>query len=181
MDTPAGHPSPRFKQRSNRAQALVETALVMPLLLGLVAILLQFGVLFISYLSLVHATRDIARFVAVHPDTVDGAPAFPTPPCTTPVQANSLWEHVCTYDVPTVINKLNIQDLPLASPACTALDASGHCPRPTGTAITINMSYDASSSIFLPTSVRWGSWLQFDVPASLRTMTYDYTVMVEPH
>jgi hypothetical protein len=171
----------RRRQGSSRAQALVELALVMPLLVGIVAILLQFGVLFISYLSLVHATRDIARFVAVHPDTIDGAPAYPTPPCTPTPPANSLWAHVCTYDVPSVIDKLKIQDLPLTSPACTALDGQGHCPRPTASSIRINMSYDASSSIFLPTSVRWGPWLKFDVATNLLTMTYDYTVMVEPH
>jgi TadE-like protein len=183
MHKPARRLRHRFGQRSNRAQALVELALVMPLLVGLVAVLLQFGVLFISYLSLVHATRDIARFVAVHPDTIDGAPTPPTSPCDsayTPPNP-SLWLHVCTYDVPSVIDKLKIKDLPLASPACTALDANGHCPRATGSSITINMSYDSSSSIFLPMSVRWGPWLTFDVPSSLLTMSYDYTVMVEPH
>ncbi len=163
-------------------------ALVMPLLLGIVAILLQFGVLFISYLSLVHATRDIARFVAVHPDIADGAPPWPTPPCSVagppnpPPTPDTLWDHVCRYDVPSVIDKNNIKDLPLISIACASLDANGHCPtRTTGTAITINMSYDSSSNIFLPTSVRWGPWLKFDVPASFTTMSYDYTVMVEPH
>jgi TadE-like protein len=163
-------------------------ALVMPLLLGIVAILLQFGVRFSSYLSLVHATRDIARFVAVHPDTADGAPPAPTPPCSVagppaaePTPA-TLWDHICRYDVPSVIDKNKIQDLPIATPACTALDANGHCPaRQTGTAITINMSYDARSNIFLPQWVRWGPWLSFNVPANFTTMTYDYTVMVEPH
>src|SRR5437868_10673218 len=117
MHNRAQRPRLRFKRRSNRAQALVEMALVLPLLLGIVAILLQFGVLFISYLSLVHATRDIARFVAVHPDTADGAPAWPTPPCSvagppatepTPV---TLWDHVCRYDVPSVIDKSKLEDL----------------------------------------------------------------------
>jgi len=175
-------PSPhlRFKERKDRAQALVELALVMPLLLGLVAILLQFGVLFISYLSLVHATRDIARWVAVHPDTIDGRPTAGNPPCAAPPN-NSMWDHICDNDVPSVINRNNIQDLPLASPACASLDANGHCPRPTGSAITINMSYDASSNIFLPTTIRWGPWLRFDVPVAFRTMSYDYTAMVEPH
>ena len=52
----------------------------------------------------------------------------------------------------SVIDKTKIKDLPIASPACTALDANGHCPRATFSAITINMSYDATSTIFLPYS-----------------------------
>jgi hypothetical protein len=43
------------------------------------------------------------------------------------------------------------------------------------------MSYDASSTVFLPTNFQLGPWLKFTVPSSLLTMTYDYTVMVEPH
>jgi hypothetical protein len=178
------HGLDRWSKSASRAQALVELALVMPLMVGIIAILMQFGVLFISYLSLVHATRDVARFVAVHPDTIDGAPSpasLSTPPCATARPSGSLWDHVCTYDVPSVIDRNKIQDLPLVSPACASLDSFGHCPRATGSAITVNMSYDSSSSIFLPMSVRWGPFLKYDVPTSLLTMTYDYTVMVEPH
>src|SRR5205085_1296113 len=90
----------RHGQASSRAQSLVELAIIMPMLVGLIAVLFQFGILFISYLSLVHATRDIARFVAVHPDTIDGAPGAPTPPCigapTYTPPASSLWGHICT-------------------------------------------------------------------------------------
>ena len=172
------HTSPTER---SRGQALVELALVMPLLLGVVAVLFQLGVLFISYLSLVHATRDIARFVAVHPDTIDGAPVPPTPPCSS-YSPNSLWEHVCTYDVPTVIDRYKIKDNPITTVPCATLDAQGHCAtRTTGSMITINMYYDSSSVIFLPTRVRFGPFLNFDVPASWQTMSYDYTVMVEPH
>jgi Flp pilus assembly protein TadG len=175
----------RLKHPASRGQALVELALVMPLLAGIIAILFQFGVLFVSYLSLVHATRDIARFVAVHPDTIDGAPTPPSlsnPPCATTPPSGSLWAHVCGYDVPGVIDKNKVEDLPLVTPACTSVDASGHCAaRTTGSSITINMSYDARGSIFIPMSLRWGPWMTFDVPNNLLTMTYDYTVMVEPH
>src|SRR5258708_3949654 len=58
--------------RRAHGQALVEMAFVMPLLIGIVAVLFQFGILFIAYLSIVHEMRDIGRWVAVHPDTIDG-------------------------------------------------------------------------------------------------------------
>ena len=50
-----------------RSQALVEFALVMPVLVGIVAVLFQMGFLFVAYVSLLHATRDVGRWLAVHP------------------------------------------------------------------------------------------------------------------
>jgi hypothetical protein len=172
------------RQRSE-AQAIVELALVMPMLVGIVAVLFQFGVLFVAYLSLVQETRDIGRFVAVHPDTLDGAPGTLAPPCATTRPTGSLWEHVCA-DVPSVIDPTKIRDIPLVSPACTTISATtGHCVtgstqvRTTGSQIHIQMSYDASSIIFLPTTFRLGPWLNVAIPTTLPQ--YDYFVMVEPH
>ena len=152
----------------------------MPLLVGIIAVLFQLGILFVAYLSLVHETRDIGRFVAVHPDTIDGAPSSTsTPPCTPgSAPAGSLWDHVC-HDLPGVVDKLKVQDVPLVSPACASL-SGGHCTaRTTGSMIHIQMSYDASSIIFLPADFRLGPWLRVAIPTQLPT--YDYYVMVEPH
>jgi len=157
----------------------------MPVLVGIVAVLFQFGILFVAYLSLVHQTRDIGRYVAVHPDTLDGAPTTVSPPCASTRPVGSLWEHVCA-DVPSVIDSTKIRDIPLVSPACTTISATtGHCVsgstqvRPTGSQIHIQMSYDASSIIFLPTDFRLGPWLRVGIPTTLPV--YDYYVMVEPH
>ena len=158
----------RVKTRSNRAQAIVELALVMPLLVGIIAVLFQFGILFIAYLSLVHETRDIGRYVAVHPDTIDGAS------CTA---AGSLYKQVCD-DAPTVIDPNHLQT-PTFSPACSTL-SSGKCTsRTTGTQMHITLSYDAASIIFLPTNFKLGPWLQVRMPTALPA--YDYYVMVEIH
>jgi hypothetical protein len=46
------------------AQALVELALVMPLPLGIIIVLFQFALLFLSYLTLVHMARDVGRWLA---------------------------------------------------------------------------------------------------------------------
>jgi hypothetical protein len=152
--------------RREKGQALVELAIVMPILVGIIAVLFQFGILFITYLSLVHETRDIGRYVAVHPDTLDGA-------CVT---ANTLWKQVCD-DAPSVVDRTKV--IPSFSIACAAF-TSGRCAgRTVGVAITTTLTYDASSSVFLPTNFRLGPWLQVKIPGS--QMTYDYTVMVEPH
>src|SRR5882762_6011237 len=128
----------------SRGQSLVELALIMPLLVGLIAVLFQFGILFVAYLSLVHETRDIGRYVAVHPDTIDGG-------CAT---ASSLWKQVCD-DAPAVIDPTRVTAA--FSPACAALNAQNKCAsRTSGTQMQITLTYNASSIIFLPVNFRLG-------------------------
>jgi hypothetical protein len=150
----------------HKAQALVELALVMPVMVGLVAVLFQFGILFVAFLSLVHETRDIGRYVAVHPDTIDGT-------CTT---AFSLWKQVCD-DAPSVIDRNRVS--PAFSPPCASLSGGACTSRTAGTQMRITLSYDASAIIFLPTNFRLGPWLQVAMPTALPP--YDYYVMVETH
>jgi hypothetical protein len=152
--------------QKSKAQALVELALIMPLLVGLIAVLFQFGILFVAYLSLVHETRDIGRFVAVHPDTIDGT-------CTTTA---SLWKQVCD-DAPSVIDPNKVT--PTFTPACASLSAGKCTARTSGIQMKISLSYNASSIIFLPTAFRLGPWLNVAIPTSLPA--YDYYVMVETH
>lgn len=158
---------PADLNRRRRGQALVELALVMPLLIGIVAVLFQFGILFVAYLSIVNETRDIGRYVAVHPDIIDGTI------CTT---ASSLWKQLCD-DAPSVISAANVQ--PTFTPLCASL-VGGKCAlRTAGTMIHISLTYNATSIIFLPTTFRLGSWLTVAMPTSLPA--YDYYVMVEQH
>jgi Flp pilus assembly protein TadG len=150
-----------------KAQSLVELAIIMPLLVGLIAVLFQFGILFVAYLSLVHETRDIGRYVAVHPDTIDGG-------CAT---ASSLWKQVCD-DAPAVIDPTRVTAA--FTPACAALNAQNKCAsRTSGTQMQITLTYNASSIIFLPVNFRLGPWLQVAMPTTLPP--YTYFVMVETH
>jgi hypothetical protein len=151
---------------TSRAQAIVELALVMPLLLGIVTVLFQFGILFVAYVSIVHEARDIGRFVAVHPDTIDGVRCTDT---------GSSWAQICA-DAPSVIDSARIT--PGFSPACAAL-VNGQCGRAAGSQLQITLTYDATSIIFLPVNFRLGPWLQTTIPASLPP--YTYFVMVEQH
>lgn len=52
--------------RSEKGQALVETALILPILLLLLFGITDFGRAFHAYLTLDHAGREIARLVSVH-------------------------------------------------------------------------------------------------------------------
>src|SRR4030088_438152 len=102
MADQAGRRRPAHPVKKQKAQSLVELAIILPLLVGIVAVLFQFGILFIAYLSLVHETRDIGRYVAVHPDTIDGVAA------TACSATSTLWRQVCD-DAPSVVDKTRIQ------------------------------------------------------------------------
>lgn len=184
------------RQRSE-AQAIVELALVMPMLVGIIAVLFQFGILFMSYETLIHMTRDAGRYLSVHPDTQD--------------------EDVMKYvlkDMPTSVMFPTIADGP--NIRCTYTSGAWSCQKPftttgtppngglyvdfsplcgtyngttkrcmTGTSLTrpvgidqrLTITYDAASRMFLPNGIHVG-WL--DVPAPGRYQSYSYHVMVEP-
>src|SRR3984893_10830167 len=122
-----------------RGQALVEFALVFPIMIGMVAVIFQLAILFVSYLAIVHAGRDVGRWLAVHPDTTDTA----------------LTTYV-TGDLPSEISSSHLTVS--ATPGCPALVA-GHCTaRSSGTQQKVTLTYDASGSVFLPTTFRMGAW-----------------------
>jgi hypothetical protein len=152
------------------AQSLVELAIILPIMVGIIAVLFQLGILFIAYLSLVHETRDIGRFVAVHPDTIDGSAGTA---CTA---TGTLWRQVCD-DAPSVVDKTKVT--PTFSPACSTLTAGKCTGRTAGTAMHITLQYDASTILFLPATFRLGPFLNVAIPTSLPA--YDYYVMVEQH
>jgi hypothetical protein len=170
MADQAGRPRPAHPLKKQKAQSLVELAIVLPLMVGIVAVLFQLGILFIAYLSLVHETRDIGRFASVHPDTIDGSLATA---CTA---TGTLWRQVCD-DAPSVIDKTQVK--PTFTPACASLTAGKCTGRDALTQMHIKLHYDALSIFFLPTDFRLGPWLHVTIPTSLPD--YDYYVMVEQH
>ena len=149
----------RHKLETGRGQALVEFALVFPIMVGMVAVIFQLAILFISYLAIEHAGRDVGRWLAVHPDTTDTA-------LTAYVNA----------DLPNEISSSHLTVS--ATPGCTTL-VSGRCTsRSSGTRQKVSLIYDASGSVFLPTTFRLGAFFQVAIPASM--LAYDYYVVVEP-
>lgn len=53
------------QKKSNKGQALVETAIVMPLILLLIMGMIDFGLTFSNYMSIISASREAARLAAV--------------------------------------------------------------------------------------------------------------------
>jgi hypothetical protein len=155
-------------------QALVELALVMPILVGLITVLFQLGILFQAYLTLAHEMRDIGRWIAVHPDTRDGSSCS---------DAGSLWQQVCS-DVPGVVDPSKITLSILTSTDgvkrdCPSLSGTRCASRTAGTELRLRLAYDASTIIFLPANFRLGPFLNVAIPTALPP--YDYSVMVEQH
>lgn len=62
-------------ESSDRGQAAVETALVLPLLLAVVLVLVQVGLLVRDHILVVHAAREAARAASVAPTTEAAAAA----------------------------------------------------------------------------------------------------------
>jgi TadE-like protein len=102
-------PQPRLPN----SWTLVELALVLPVLFATAAVLFQLGILFIAYLSLVHEMRDIGRYAAVHPNTVDtGVTPASSATCANAV-SGSLFRRAC-------------DDLPKANPDASEPESDVH-------------------------------------------------------
>jgi Flp pilus assembly protein TadG len=181
-----------------RAQALVELALVTPLLFGIIVVLFQYGILFMSYLTLIHMTRDGGRWLAVHPNTMDmdvaayvakDLPSSVMLPSRVDGPATNCTFSAGTWTCVTGTNTGTPFDGGLFvsfSPGCPTANyntttkrctIAGNPSRPSSTPQTFTLTYDAASRMFLPTTFRLGG---LNVPMPGRYQTYTYTVMVEP-
>lgn len=129
-----------FKSRNKKGQALIEFALLTPLLLLMIFVFLQLGILLNIYISLNNIARDGARYAAVNPDT-DSV-------ITTYIQSK----------LPAQVNQsyLTISYSP----------SQGSSSRIKGKPISVGLSYNFSTKVFLPTT-----FFKFQVPTSFPTVT----------
>jgi Flp pilus assembly protein TadG len=117
-------------------QAIVELALVLPMLCVVTFTCFQIAILFLAYLSVMNTTRDLSRWVAVHPNTTDSV-AYAALRPRVPPNLNSDSLHL-TFDI---------------QPPCSVLSAQNTCAgRAPGTQMSFTTTYDATSLIFLPTT-----------------------------
>jgi len=113
-------------KKGQKGQALVEFALVLPLLLLLILLAVQFGFILNAYITLTHLSREGARYAAVHPQT-DQA--------------------IKDYMETITPSQINTSDLTISvSPA------EGDSQRVAGGSISVTLNYNLQSKIFLPTS-----------------------------
>jgi Flp pilus assembly protein TadG len=118
-------------KRTEKGQALVELTLVFPIMITFSLFCLQVALIFFAYLSVLNASRDVGRWLAVHPHTVDA---------TTIATIRSRLPSGLDSDA------LNIT----IAPICTALNQN-KCPnRPVGARLEVTMTYDAIGHVILP-------------------------------
>jgi Flp pilus assembly protein TadG len=154
-----------------RSQSLVEFALTLPILFSMTVTLFQFGIIFLIYLAMIHSTRDVARWMVVHRDTVDSD-----------VQAH-IQGNMPTVLIPSSFNFTGLNSATSSNwpwnPKCASLDATTRrCEtRQTGSPQEVALRYDAGNQIFLPTRWTFANWT-FSIPTQIPT--YRYTVIIEP-
>jgi hypothetical protein len=119
----------------------------------------QFALLFWTYISVLNATRDFARWLVVHPHTADS-------------------NAVASF-TPRLPSNLTLSRLTITvSPPCAALTA-GKCPnRNVGDSLVVTLAYDATEVYFLPTTFVLGNQIA-RLPTNLPP--YSLHMAVEPN
>jgi Flp pilus assembly protein TadG len=149
--------SPRTT-RGERGQSLVELALLLPGMLFFILVCFQLAFVYYAYLSTINSGRDISRWLSAHANTTDA------------VTTATIKSRLASGLDPT---KLTVA----VSPACGAL-VNGKCPnRPVGSQLAVTLTYDASGSLFLPTT--WGIG-DLSVTFPTRLPAYTMYLAVEP-
>jgi len=162
--------------RRARGQAIVEFAFTLPLFVLLVMVTFQLGLLFIAYYSETRMARETARWAAVHSKTIDdsvladhvNSTMLPGLVGGTP----SVTAGTSTVDATATVGKMTVHYTPcvLSSGICTRSN------RVSGATLYVDMSYDVSNVLFLPTNWHLGS-LVVQIPTALPA--YRVYMMVE--
>ncbi len=172
----------RFGRRE-RGQAITEFAFVLPLFMMLVFVTIQLSLIFVAYYSETRMARETSRWLAVHPTTQDSAVAqhvndtmLPglvkgTPSYTVDGTSNSVDAYYHVGNMNVKFTSCDYRTVaPATSPSCQ------NASRASGKTLYVEMTYNVSNLIFLPTQFRFG-WLTTTLPTTLPP--YRVSVMVE--
>ena len=136
-----------------------EFAFIAPVFAFFAIVCLQFAAIFFAYLSVLNATRDVVRWLAFNPNTVDS---------TTIANAQAL----LPPDLDPAQLTISI------SPACSSL-VQNKCPnRAADQDIAVTLTYNLSSVYFMPTQFNFVGGLALSLPSSLPP--YTLHMQVEP-
>lgn len=111
--------------RSRKGSALVEFALVSPLIIFLLLLMVQYGLIMNRFLAIAHAAREAARYAAVHPER------------DAPIKQRALDAMRGRRNNP---NRMNV----------TVTPPEGAPQRVRGYPIAVTIQYDMSDELFLP-------------------------------
>jgi Flp pilus assembly protein TadG len=181
--------------RRESGQALTEFAFVLPLFMLFVFSVIQLSLLFVAYYSETRMARETSRWLAVSSRSVDTDVAqhvsdtmlpglvksSASPPygkCTASglvignTTCTAVSDNVNAYYVVGNMTLKFTACNPSATPAAPCLNTN----RASGQTLYVEMTYNASNLVFLPTNFRLG-WLATQLPTTLPP--YRISVMVE--
>ena len=173
----------------DKGQALVEFAFALPMFMMLVFVTIELSLVLLSYYSETRMARETARWLAVHSGTTnDNELADHVRDTMLPGLAGGSWS-VVTYGTSSTPSKYTVGHMTVEFTPCmpngttpgTAAAASGSATctntnRVAGSTLYVQMSYDVSPVLFLPTTFQFGS-LKTTLPTTLPV--YKVSVMVE--
>jgi Flp pilus assembly protein TadG len=163
-------------RREQGGQALVEFALTLPLFALFVFVVIQLAVVLVAYYSETRMARESARWLAINRQSDDITVATHVQNTMLPGLVNGTPSQVqagsTTLDAIYTDGKMTVQFTPcvMVSSSCT------HTNRSPGATLYVQMSYDVSNILFLPTQFGFGN-LTVKLPTALPV--YRVYVMVE--
>lgn len=143
---------------NQRGVALTEFALAAPIFFFVLLASFQVALVISQYYGVRNVARDTARWLAVNPDSTDAS-----------VRAHALAVLMPTMSTAAVTSVT-------ASPACPALNAGRCTSRQPGGVVTVTVSYDLTSQLFLSPDFSLGP-LNVRFPTSLPP--YSVSEMIE--
>jgi Flp pilus assembly protein TadG len=159
-------------------QALVEFAFTLPMFMLLVFSTIELALVFVTYYSETHMARETSRWLAVHSATTsDSALADQVHNTMLPGLVNGSSTLVRTGDASNP-SEYKVGGMTVDFTSCLP-NGSGVCTNPSrvaGATLYVQMSYDISPLLFLPTRFTLGS-LSVTLPTSLPV--YKVSTMVE--
>jgi hypothetical protein len=144
--------------REQRGVALVEFAMAAPIFFFLLLVAFQVALTAMQSYSVRHVTRETARWLAINPDTTDAALLARAQAIAMPAMDTTGFVRVT------------------ATPACPSLSGGRCTGRAPGDVVTVEIVYDLTRSLFLPTTFGIGA-MSVTFPTQLAP--YRVSVLVE--
>ena len=151
--------------RRSSGQALTEFAVVLPLFMLFIFTVIQLSLVFIEYYSETRMARETSRWLAVNPNALDTDVAQHVSNTMLPgmkngaISADSSSNSTDAY--------YHVGNLDVKFTACGSTTAPcTNTARNSGLSVYVEMTYNPSNVIFLPTSFRLGS-LSVSIPTTL--------------
>jgi hypothetical protein len=144
--------------RDQRGVALTEFAFAAPIFFFMLMASFQFALIAMQSYSVRHVTRETARWLAIHPDTTDSGVTARARALAMPAMRSAGFVRVT------------------ATPACPSLSGGRCLGRSPGDVITVEIEYDVSESVFLPTTFGLGD---MSVTFPTRLDPFRVSVLVE--